>query len=159
MVTLNEIYQYIIDNFPYFRENHQKWQNTVRHNLSLNDCFVKIPRRIIGIPGKGNFWALHPHASGMFNEGSLLRRRRRFRLKRGRNEFEGSTTKAKIHHIDSKHHFDLYEAENLMFYHHGVKSVDLTSLNLKLLHRRSLLSTAQFTLPHLISSYSSLGIN
>ena len=108
MATLNDVYQYIITNFPYFQENRQKWQNTVRHNLSLNDCFIKIPRRLLGIPGKGNFWALHPAAGGMFNHGSLLRRRRRFRTKMLR--LENDT--ASIHHIDSGHHFDLYGAQN-----------------------------------------------
>lgn len=110
MVTLNEVYQFIISNFPYFRENRQKWQNTVRHNLSLNDCFVKIPRHLLGIPGKGNYWALHPACNGMFKQGSLLRRRRRFRDASSHSKPEEH--EASIHHVDSTHHFDLYGVQN-----------------------------------------------
>lgn len=79
MLPLSDIYRFISDRFPYYRRNTQRWQNSLRHNLSFNDCFVKIPRRP-DRPGKGAYWALHPAALDMFENGSLLRRRKRFKL-------------------------------------------------------------------------------
>ncbi|GJQ66769.1 hypothetical protein Trydic_g18538 [Trypoxylus dichotomus] len=79
MLPLSEIYKFITDRFPYYRRNTQRWQNSLRHNLSFNDCFIKIPRRP-DRPGKGAYWALHPAAFDMFENGSLLRRRKRFKL-------------------------------------------------------------------------------
>ncbi|CAG9535340.1 unnamed protein product [Cercopithifilaria johnstoni] len=79
MLPLTEIYKYIMDKFPFYRKNTQRWQNSLRHNLSFNDCFVKIPRRP-DRPGKGSYWAVHPNALGMFENGSCLRRRKRFKI-------------------------------------------------------------------------------
>ncbi|KNC33713.1 Fork head domain-containing protein FD4 [Lucilia cuprina] len=79
MLPLSDIYKFITDRFPYYRKNTQRWQNSLRHNLSFNDCFIKVPRRP-DRPGKGAYWALHPQAFDMFENGSLLRRRKRFKL-------------------------------------------------------------------------------
>ncbi|KAG7310482.1 hypothetical protein JYU34_003265 [Plutella xylostella] len=85
MLPLSEIYRFITDRFPYYRRNTQRWQNSLRHNLSFNDCFVKVPRRP-DRPGKGAYWTLHPQAFDMFENGSLLRRRKRFKLQKGEKD-------------------------------------------------------------------------
>ena len=81
MCTLAEIYQFIMDLFPFYRQNQQRWQNSIRHSLSFNDCFVKVPRSP-DKPGKGSYWTLHPDSGNMFENGCYLRRQKRFKCQK-----------------------------------------------------------------------------
>jgi hypothetical protein len=77
--TQREIVSYIQARFPYYRQNTMKLTTAIRHNLTLNDCFMKSGRRL---GDKGCLWTRDPAYEDMFKHGSLLRRK--FRLKEGR---------------------------------------------------------------------------
>lgn len=71
-LVLSDIYQYILDNYPYFRTRGPGWRNSIRHNLSLNDCFIKAGR---SANGKGHYWAIHPANIEDFKKGDFRRRK------------------------------------------------------------------------------------
>ncbi|XP_057697900.1 forkhead box Q2 [Corythoichthys intestinalis] len=78
-LLLCDIYQWIMDHYPYFKSKDKNWRNSVRHNLSLNDCFVKAGR---SENGKGHFWAVHPSNYKDFSNGDYHCRRTRRRVRR-----------------------------------------------------------------------------
>lgn len=55
-LTLAEIYAAIAHKYPYYRMETKGWQNAIRHNLSLNHSFVKVPRP--ANEGRGNYWTI-----------------------------------------------------------------------------------------------------
>lgn len=73
-MTLSSIYSYIARNYPHFdTEKGPGWRNSVRHNLSSNDCFVKASR---AENGKGHYWMIHPKDLPEFSKGNFRRRRK-----------------------------------------------------------------------------------
>ncbi|KAI0044290.1 winged helix DNA-binding domain-containing protein, partial [Auriscalpium vulgare] len=58
-LTLQEIYTALEDRFVWFRENtaESAWKNSIRHNLSLRKCFLRVQRPITE-PGKGSYWMI-----------------------------------------------------------------------------------------------------
>ena len=56
-MALADIYIWIMDKFSYYRHLQGNWQNSIRHNLSLNRAFVKQARES-NEPGKGSMWRI-----------------------------------------------------------------------------------------------------
>ncbi|KAI8975467.1 hypothetical protein BDF20DRAFT_787845, partial [Mycotypha africana] len=54
-LTLSQIYDWVIEHYPYYATAGPGWKNSIRHNLSLNKCFVRTPRPVTE-PGKGSYW-------------------------------------------------------------------------------------------------------
>ncbi|KAI8330375.1 fork head domain-containing protein [Chlamydoabsidia padenii] len=75
-LTLREIYQWIVLKYPsLYGANDIGWQNTIRHNLSLNRCFKKIPKKDseTSTKGKGGYWTIDPNHMMKFKNGAFAR--------------------------------------------------------------------------------------
>ena len=73
-LTLAHIYKWISDSFSFYRQAGENgWQNSIRHNLSLNKAFIK-QERPKDDPGKGNYWAIEPGKEGQFFKDKSSRR-------------------------------------------------------------------------------------
>ena len=68
-LTLAQIYSWICANFAFYRGQQtvsgNGWQNSIRHNLSLNNAFAK-QERPKDDPGKGNYWVIVPGQEARF---------------------------------------------------------------------------------------------
>ncbi|EUB56225.1 Forkhead box protein I1 [Echinococcus granulosus] len=78
-MVLSEIYEWIQVNYTYFRSRGPGWRNSIRHNLSLNDCFIKVGR---SSNGKGHYWGIHPANVEDFRRGDFRRRRAQRKVRR-----------------------------------------------------------------------------
>ncbi|KAJ2499322.1 hypothetical protein GGH96_003616 [Coemansia sp. RSA 1972] len=74
-ITLNGIYTYIMTHYPYYKHAQNGWQNSIRHNLSLNKAFVRV-QRASNEPGKGSYWAIDDKCKAQFANGVYKRTRR-----------------------------------------------------------------------------------
>lgn len=79
VMSLSEIYNWISSHYAYYKYSKTGWQNSIRHNLSLNKAFEKVPRRP-NEPGKGMKWQISESYKDDFlskiQSGSLLKTRR-----------------------------------------------------------------------------------
>lgn len=89
--TLAEIYEYLKNEYACFRGEYMGWKNSVRHNLSLNKCFKKLPKAV-GRPGKGHYWAIDPISKDQFEAGLFRRRPRGSRQKKAQSISSSSSS-------------------------------------------------------------------
>ncbi|KAK4468540.1 hypothetical protein MN116_007737 [Schistosoma mekongi] len=73
-LTLADIYAHISKTFPYYKPHEKGWQNSIRHNLSLNRYFIRVPRSH-SEPGKGAFWQLDPYCETCLISQAFRKRR------------------------------------------------------------------------------------
>ncbi|CDH56747.1 forkhead box protein j3-partial [Lichtheimia corymbifera JMRC:FSU:9682] len=83
-LTLSEIYQWVIEHYPYYSTAGTGWKNSIRHNLSLNKSFVRLARPI-NEPGKGSYWIVDYTAAD-----AERRSRYSMSMRSGRNNRSGS---------------------------------------------------------------------
>ena len=70
--TLQNIYDWIMSAFPYYSSIENKgWQNSIRHNLSLNKAFYRTGQQAARLGG--GVWQIDPN----FLEGTLKKIRRK----------------------------------------------------------------------------------
>jgi len=86
-LTLSGIYHFITKNYPYYRTMDKGWQNSIRHNLSLNRYFIKVPRSQEE-PGKGSFWRIEQGCETKLIDSAFR--------KRHKGKFDGEPHKAKV---------------------------------------------------------------
>ena len=72
-LTLAQIYKWISDTYAHYGATDAGWQNSIRHNLSLNKAFVK-QERPKDDPGKGNYWALVPGMEHIFMKEKMAKK-------------------------------------------------------------------------------------
>ncbi|SCV68692.1 BQ2448_813 [Microbotryum intermedium] len=72
-ISLADIYAYIMACYPYYKKEDAGWQNSIRHNLSLNECFVKTAREPNN-PGKGCLWAIVTGCEDQFADGGFTKK-------------------------------------------------------------------------------------
>ncbi|XP_077982649.1 uncharacterized protein LOC144437561 [Glandiceps talaboti] len=83
-LTLAEINDYLMKKYPFFRGSYTGWRNSVRHNLSLNECFTKVLRDPSRPWGKDNYWTINENSEYTFADGVFRRRRKRINRKKSR---------------------------------------------------------------------------
>ncbi|XP_035504967.1 forkhead box protein N2 isoform X2 [Scophthalmus maximus] len=59
-LPVKDIYEWIVNNFPYYKTASGGWRNSVRHNLSLSKSFCRIQRDKSQSVGKGSLWCVCP---------------------------------------------------------------------------------------------------
>uniref|UniRef100_A0A2K5JY30 Fork-head domain-containing protein n=1 Tax=Colobus angolensis palliatus TaxID=336983 RepID=A0A2K5JY30_COLAP len=59
-LPVKDIYNWILEHFPYFANAPAGWKYSVRHNLSLNKYFKKVDKERSQSIGKGSLWCIDP---------------------------------------------------------------------------------------------------
>ncbi|XP_023211382.1 forkhead box protein Q1-like [Centruroides sculpturatus] len=105
-LTLAEINEYLKTKFSFFQGEYTGWKNSIRHNLSLNDCFRKILKDPQRPWGKDNYWTLNHTSDFAIENGIFCRRKGRKDGKKKEKNYRKSKT--------SKMNDNPFSIENLL---------------------------------------------
>ncbi|KDQ20694.1 hypothetical protein BOTBODRAFT_26713 [Botryobasidium botryosum FD-172 SS1] len=90
-LLLEDIYYAIEARFSYFRSAPRGWKNSVRHNLSLNPSFEKVPRPLTD-RGKGSYWTVNDDIDPRAGVHRVRRRRNRSGMAQGEQSRKNSAS-------------------------------------------------------------------
>jgi len=102
MSTLADIYNFLISKYPILKSRGKSWKNSVRHTLSLNEWFIKIPKLD---NAKCCYWSIHPVYMQRFRKGDFQKQRK------------ASVTKLRSHHNSHRYYDFGYDISPTMDYH------------------------------------------
>lgn len=103
-LKLASIYSAMEERFPYLRNGGPGWKNSVRHNLSVNDCFMKVDRCE---DGRGHYWGVHQAHLKDFQQGNFRHyRRTRDRRERYTGNTKGDAAQRKSHCLHLRRFFE-----------------------------------------------------
>lgn len=94
-LALNQIYAWISAAYPYFKPGESGWMNSIRHNLSLNDCFIKGERNAEEKGGKGSVWMVDPKLEFQFKDGGFKKQQKARQVVATDSDLGSSAVKAK----------------------------------------------------------------
>lgn len=133
-LNLASIYSAMEEQFPHLRTRGPGWRNSVRHNLSVNDCFVKVSRCE---DGRGHYWGVHQAYLSNFQQGNF----RRYRKARGNRKRE--------RHNEETGHLTRMETSCLLGRFYASRSMACTEPHCPLQEpRRDPMCSSDWTQPH-----------
>ncbi len=89
-MSLSDIYDHIMENVPFYRTTTLAWRNAVRHNLSVNEAFIRAGRTDVG---RGHYWAIHPSCVMQFYRGDYSRRKAASKVQQSQREASAACEK------------------------------------------------------------------
>ncbi|CAJ0966418.1 unnamed protein product [Ranitomeya imitator] len=76
-LTSHQIFTYVVERFPFYRMDQAGWKNSIRHTLSVNNCFKRVARDKC-IKGQGCYWTLDQSCTKIQNNGKLTGQRKKY---------------------------------------------------------------------------------
>ena len=102
-MILADLYEHVATKYPYYPASSCAWRNSVRHNLSVNECFIKAGR---ASSGRGFYWGLHPACVEDFIGGHFNRRQARRKVQAA-NKRIGRVSQPEValpNHVEAGYH-------------------------------------------------------